>query len=38
MAELEEEDTVVPAPEPEEEVTDLNGAVRGVPPGSSIQR
>ena len=30
MAELEEEETVAAAPEPEEEVTDLNGAVRGV--------
>ena len=34
MAELEEEDVVVAAPEVEEEVNDLNGAVRGVPPGS----
>ena len=30
MAELEEEELAVAAPEPEEEVTDMNGAVRGV--------
>eukprot|EP00438_Fugacium_kawagutii_P009923 Skav216416 [mRNA] locus=scaffold457:627719:632279:+ [translate_table: standard] len=30
MAELDAEDVIVAAPEPEEEVTDLNGAVRGV--------
>ena len=38
MAELEEEEVAVAAPEPEEEVTDLNGAVRGVMLGTKQQQ
>ena len=34
MAELDEEELAVAAPEPEEEITDLNGAVRGVTLGA----
>jgi hypothetical protein len=36
MAELDEEEVAVAAPEPEEEITDLNGAVRGVTLGASM--
>ena len=36
MAELDEEELAVAAPEPEEEITDLNGAVRGVTLGASM--